>query len=138
MRQRPHDRGQDLVEYAIVFPVLMLLVLGIFEFGRILYSYNAIANAAREGARFAVVPSSKNYLANVTEKCDGPSNLVVRRVCDRALALPGRLTVTVSRPTSDTVRVHVAYDGTFLTNLLLNTIGRPSFILQAAATMRLE
>ena len=48
-------RGQSLIEFAILLPVLLLLILGVFDLGRVIYYYSAIANAAREGARFGVV-----------------------------------------------------------------------------------
>ena len=48
-------RGQALVEFALVFPVLILILLGIFEVGRAVFAYNTIGNAAREGARVAAV-----------------------------------------------------------------------------------
>ena len=48
-------KGQSLVEFAIMLPILLLLILGVFDLGRVIYYYSAIANAAREGARFGVV-----------------------------------------------------------------------------------
>jgi Flp pilus assembly protein TadG len=47
--------GQGLVEFALVLPLLILLIVGIFDFGRAVYSYNAISNAARIGNRVAIV-----------------------------------------------------------------------------------
>jgi hypothetical protein len=47
--------GQALVEMAILLPLLMLLVMGIFEFGRAMYIKNTLTQAARAGARVAVV-----------------------------------------------------------------------------------
>ena len=58
-------RGQSLVEFALVFPIIVLLIAGFFEIGRAVFAFNTIANAARQGARVATV----NQLANVTE-CD--------------------------------------------------------------------
>lgn len=49
------DRGQALVEFAVVFPVIVLILFAVFDFGRAVYAYNTIANAAREGARVAAV-----------------------------------------------------------------------------------
>ncbi len=49
------ERGQALVEMALVIPVLLLLLVGICEFGRILGAYMVINNLAREGARYGVV-----------------------------------------------------------------------------------
>ncbi|MBC7075904.1 MAG: pilus assembly protein [Syntrophomonadaceae bacterium] len=47
--------GQALVEMAVTLPVLLLLFMGIFEFGRILGAYMIISDLAREGARYGVV-----------------------------------------------------------------------------------
>jgi Flp pilus assembly protein TadG len=49
------SRGQALVEFALVLPALLLLMLGIMEFGRAVYASNALANAAREGARYGII-----------------------------------------------------------------------------------
>ena len=52
-RQAP--RGQGLVEFALVLPIILLLFVAIFDFGRAVYALNTVANAAREGARVAAV-----------------------------------------------------------------------------------
>lgn len=52
---RSKERGQSLVELALILPVLMLVLVGIFDFGRAFYAYNALSNAAREGARYGTV-----------------------------------------------------------------------------------
>ena len=54
-RSAARERGQGLVEFALVFPVFILLLLGIFDLGRAVYAYNTIGDAAREGARVAIV-----------------------------------------------------------------------------------
>jgi Flp pilus assembly protein TadG len=48
-------RGQGLVEFALAFPIIILIFFAIFDLGRGVYAYNTIANAARVGARVAVV-----------------------------------------------------------------------------------
>jgi Flp pilus assembly protein TadG len=53
--RRPFRRGQALVEFALVLPILVLVVLGIFDFGRAIFAYNTVSNAAREAARVAIV-----------------------------------------------------------------------------------
>src|SRR5262245_20029861 len=50
-------RGAALVEFAIVVPLLMLLLMGIMEFGMILHDYLSISQGAREGVREAAVGS---------------------------------------------------------------------------------
>jgi len=48
-------RGQALVEFALVLPILLLIILGVVDFGRAVYGYNTIGNAARSGGRVAIV-----------------------------------------------------------------------------------
>jgi Flp pilus assembly protein TadG len=52
------ERGQSLVETALVLPLLILISVGIFEFGRAYQTWQVVTNAAREGARMAVLPDS--------------------------------------------------------------------------------
>lgn len=55
MRGPRHERGAALVEMAIVTPLLVLLLLGIIEFGWLFGQYNDVRHGTREGARFAAV-----------------------------------------------------------------------------------
>jgi Flp pilus assembly protein TadG len=48
-------RGQGLVEFALILPVLIVIMLGIVDFGRAIYAFNSVSNAAREGARLGIV-----------------------------------------------------------------------------------
>jgi len=48
-RWRPHTRGQAVVEFAIVLPVMVLLLVFAIDFGRVLFSWIEVMNAAREG-----------------------------------------------------------------------------------------
>src|SRR2546421_9565499 len=59
--RRVGRRGAALVEFAIVVPLLLLLVLGIMEFGMTMHDYIMVVHGAREGARTAAVgdPISK-------------------------------------------------------------------------------
>jgi len=54
-RGHAHPNGQSLTEFALLVPVILLVLLGVFDFGRAIYAYNAIANAARLGGRTAIV-----------------------------------------------------------------------------------
>jgi Flp pilus assembly protein TadG len=60
MRNRPrwlgrHRRGQALVELALILPVILLLVIGMLEFARVWNLHQVMTDAAREGARRAVL-----------------------------------------------------------------------------------
>ena len=59
-------RGQELVEFAFILPILMMLLLGIFYLGRFISVYEALGRAAREGARAA--------LANTCATCGNAPN----------------------------------------------------------------
>ena len=50
--RKRRERGQSLVETAVVFPILILLLAAIIDFGRAFDTYIVLTNAAREGARF--------------------------------------------------------------------------------------
>jgi Flp pilus assembly protein TadG len=49
-------RGNALIEFALVLPVLLIIVTGILEFGFTFREYLVVTNAAREGARMAILP----------------------------------------------------------------------------------
>ena len=54
-RSASSRRGQSLVEFALVFPIAILLLMAVFDVGRAVFAYNGLTNAAREGARLAAV-----------------------------------------------------------------------------------
>lgn len=126
MASRRRDAGQELVEYALVLPLLVLLVLAIIDLSVIVFSYNTIANAAREGARYGIV--------NPDDTAG-----IVDRVRDRALALEqSRLEVDVAQ-VDPTIAVTVRYQVQLLTGALVSAFGGSSMVpLRTAATMRTE
>ena len=75
-------KGQGIVEFALAFPVFLLIVLGIFEFGRLFITYTSVYAAAREGARWG---------AAVDNLCDG----TVTSQAKRAGFIAGDLDVTI-------------------------------------------
>ncbi len=48
-------KGQSLVEFALVFPVFILLLIGLFDLGRAVFAFNTVSNASRESVRIAIV-----------------------------------------------------------------------------------
>jgi Flp pilus assembly protein TadG len=54
-RRRKRGRGQALVEFALVFPIALLVLFGVFDVGRLVFIYTGLTNGAREGARMAIV-----------------------------------------------------------------------------------
>lgn len=57
VRRGGTEEGAQLVEFALVLPLLLLVMLGIAEFGIVFQRYEVLTNAAREGARLAVLPN---------------------------------------------------------------------------------
>jgi Flp pilus assembly protein TadG len=55
--------GQALVEFAIVLPVVFLLILATLDFGRAVFVYNALSEASRQGARVAIVHQNAGAVA---------------------------------------------------------------------------
>lgn len=56
MRRFRNQRGAALIETAITLPIILLVSVAIFEFGRAYQTWQVLTNAAREGARIAVLP----------------------------------------------------------------------------------
>ncbi len=71
MRYRRADRGtqgQELVELAILIPLLLLIAFGVLDMGRLFHASITITNAAREGARFGTFdPSDVAGILNATQ-----------------------------------------------------------------------
>jgi Flp pilus assembly protein TadG len=67
-----NERGAAMVEMAIALPVLIMLFLGMIDFGRAVFLYNNLTNAAREGARYgaALIDPAQLTVANVTARVE--------------------------------------------------------------------
>jgi len=58
LRRLAGQRGQALIETALTLPIVLVISISIFEFGRALQVWQLLTNAAREGARVAVLPGA--------------------------------------------------------------------------------
>jgi Flp pilus assembly protein TadG len=122
------ERGSELVEMAIVLPIFVLLIMGIMDFGFLFQRYEIVLNAAREGARLAVVDDGlveadiqlrvQNYLTNAGLPGTATTNA-------------GDTTIDVSGSTVNTKTVTVLYSSDFL--FLPGSVN-----LQAVSTMRVQ
>src|SRR6185503_17798525 len=59
--------GQGMVEFALILPLLLGLMLGAIEFGRLLTIYNGVSNASREAARYGAVSGDSNAIQAGTQ-----------------------------------------------------------------------
>jgi hypothetical protein len=103
MTGRSRGRGQALAEFALVAPIFFILLFGIIEGGRFMLYYETLNNAAREGARYAIVhgynsscPSGPMPPGESPPACyDRPGDKVIQRVKDTAFGVLGSaVTVT--------------------------------------------
>lgn len=68
-RRLASEKGAELIEFALVLPLLLLILFGIIDFGLLFQRYETVTNAAREGARVAVLPgyAQADVQARVTQ-----------------------------------------------------------------------
>lgn len=124
-----NEKGQALVEMALVMPLLLLLLMGIFEFGRIFFDYLSIANASREGARWAVVGKPDDDVINVIENACATLDL-------------NRLQIEITPPQNERARgepltVSLRYEIDMIVPLLGVVMPDP-FPIEAHTTMCME
>jgi Flp pilus assembly protein TadG len=67
------QRGQGLTEFALVIPIFLVLVVALFDLGRAVFAYNTLTNAAREGARIAIV---NQYTPTIVSRAKSQTNIV--------------------------------------------------------------
>ncbi|HQE06056.1 MAG: TadE family protein [Tepidanaerobacteraceae bacterium] len=125
------ERGQTLVELALVLPVIILILFGTLEFGRLFHSYIVITNAAREGARLgAVGKSDEEIVSRIREASplyQADSRLRVIRLEPNESARSPGVPLTVE----------VAYDVELVTPIFSSILPNP-VTLKSTAVMRVE
>jgi Flp pilus assembly protein TadG len=137
------EAGQSLLEVALTLPLLLLIAVGIFEFGRAYQTWLVVTNAAREGARVAVLPNAttSDVQARVATYLQGGQ---LDNYQNATVIVNQSGTVTVGTGTASSSVVTVNYPFAFMVlnpvaNLVVNgsTVGTP-ITLTAAAEMRNE
>jgi Flp pilus assembly protein TadG len=89
--------GQALAEFALVAPILFILVLGVFEAGRFILHYEALNNATREGIRYAIIHGANSVAP--TGPPDDPTGAAIRQaVADAAFGLVTSGDLTIPDP----------------------------------------
>jgi len=91
------ESGAEVIEFGLTLPLMLLVVLGIIEFGFLFREYEIVTNAAREGARIAVLPTySQTAAARTNNATARAKQYLTNAGLDQALA-----NVTVGAPVSD-------------------------------------
>ena len=102
------DAGQSLIEFALMLPIVLLIITGLFDTGRAVWQENTLAYAAREGTRYAIVHGS-GYLSVDPALVQYPARGVnpgnkaqtVDVVRNAAVGVGGVITVDVKWPTGE-------------------------------------
>lgn len=131
------SRGQALVEFSLVFPLMLLLVFGLIDLGRLVYANNALSQAAREGARYGSVQArSANSIAGIeaytVSRVAGIGGVTARATCIR----PG--TVVLACAPNDTLEVRAQVTVGMITPVigqLMSAAGLNPFNLQSTANV---
>jgi Flp pilus assembly protein TadG len=135
MKWSRRQDGQALVELALVLPILLILVLGVFEFGRAWNRYQVITDAAREGARVCVVGSQQSWPADTVDKA------VQRALNNAGIALPAGQPQVIGYQaglgTPCNVSITIPFDFVFLGPWVTALAGGP-FNMSTTFTMRNE
>jgi Flp pilus assembly protein TadG len=131
--RRRIGNGQSIVEFALILPVFLLLVMGIVDFGWLFRDYVTITNSAREGARLGITGATES---SITSKTVSTSN---------GLLTSSNVTVTNAQGNSGAnVTVAVSFDYHYITPLgsimsLISGGTIPDHItLSPSTTMRIE
>jgi Flp pilus assembly protein TadG len=141
LRSRKSQRGAAALEFALVFPVLLLLLVGIVDFGMLMSTQSVVANAAREGARTAALSNnsiaSQNAVKAAIAGLPGATNAgtTVTVVCTTAAGAACNFSDTTP-DTGGTVTVTLNYVHTWLSPVLLGLA--PTITLHGTSFMRIE
>jgi len=132
------DRGSSLIEFSLIAFMFIIVLLGVVEMGRMVLVYTTVANAARAGARYAIVHGADQTVSpsGPGSPCTCPAvKTVVKNFSSAGLVNPSLLTITVNYPDTSnsagsrvSVTVTYPYDPlvTFFNSLLNQTIGSTS------------
>jgi len=120
------QRGQDLMEYALVLPIMLLILMSILDLGRVVYVYSSLHNSVRDGARYGIIsPTDAAGIESV--------------VFDKAVGLdPADLVVSVVQPNQEIIQVGATYQFTAVSPVVAALIGGNPWEVGSQATMRVE
>jgi len=124
LQRRRRARGQGLVEFALIFPVLILLLVAIFDVGRLVFAYNGITKAAREATRTGIVDQTiGNIQADAINQATSlglNAGQVTVQFCK-----PDGTSCSATTPTTldALVQVQIRYDWRAITPIIGNIIG---------------
>jgi Flp pilus assembly protein TadG len=156
---RDSDRGQTLVEFGLIIPIVLLIMVGLFDLGRIVFINNSLSDGARDGARHASTrPRDADYCTRVDEAVrsatrgqpltpytvtfttlNGAGNtLSTYVVCADGSNGPGLAAMVADEQAGpgDRVTVDIGADVNLALEFIARAAGRTGFSLEAESTMQ--
>ena len=142
--RRKLEQGQSLVELAISFPVILLLMLGTLDFGMATYSYLIIRDAAQEGALYGSINPNNNreienrvrFMSPLEEDAlsFAPVKLDNREIIKIDIKTSGENCQGLTNSRVNTISVHVSYDYPLIIPFAQILTGAETVLLEATAT----
>ena len=133
MKQNKGQIGQTLVEFALIIPWVLILLLGFFDLGRAIFYYSSLSNAVREGTRYAIV----NQDISETE--------IKEKILEYAFALsgtpnpldPNQIDITYL-PTDNKIKTNISISASYTFHPVTPFIATAGITLNAQSTMRIS
>jgi len=118
------SRGQGLVEFALVLPIMLFLFMILFDFGRAVYAYSTVSDAARQGVRYAIVNQTTATIQG--KAADAATALGISSASVQVAFHPAGQTTGVCNPMDIgcVAEVSVPYRWTAITPMISNVIGQ--------------
>jgi hypothetical protein len=128
MKKKMIFTGQTMVEFALVIPVLLLLLIGFFDLGRAVFIKSSLSNAVREGTRLGVIIGyNQGELEKIVE--------------DNAFLINETITFNIPEPVNGVLRIKAEYCFIPITPLIGNIIPNScagGILLSAESAMLME
>jgi Flp pilus assembly protein TadG len=137
MRKWRSEKGAALLEAAMTIPLLLLVAIGTLEFGRAYQTWQVLTNAAREGARMAVLPN-QTQSAVVQRVRNYMQAGQLPRYSTASVTVNSSATITVNGVAVPASQVTVDYPFNFVVLQPVARLVTPSTSLGSAVTMRAE
>ena len=133
------EKGQAAVEFALILPILILLICGVIDFGRMLYTANSLTTVCERAARYASIDYAtkqdkeviRTYI-NDTLIPPGIDKIETDGVTDPLDVQP------IPRVSGGTVTVKITYTMTYITPFISNLLSATTKTMNFSSTCRVE
>lgn len=129
MKLHKGEQGQAMVEMALVLPLLLLLLLGIIEMGRVGYAYITVSNAARSAARVASAGGMDLDIQNAA--------IIAAPSLNEAELTTVITPIQINRQSGQSVQIQVSYPVHLIVPMISDILPNP-FLVNSTLSMRVE